>query len=701
MQGLRSDVYDNALRRAAVEHVIQDVIGPHAGEEPMTRERLGSLLAPFRTKKVDIDGQSVFLWHAAEAAAFGTRHGKGNLITAVLAKLAENSEQQVGADSEAAKLAENSEQQVGADSEAAETSDSESVSSTSSDSVESIDIVPGFSPVAATPAGHLHFEKGRYRKDADRCPPELMSRIDDIAGVVGFRDQALWRSLMYFFVLMLAMQPLCLFTDVVDEASPTRDLAKAVFDGAPLLHQYVVKEGLRMGQLPYFDAALRTRSVQSIGMFSELHGSALVTGPSLAAWIFFDMVFRYIGEYTIISDNFLLGPFAQQTRQLVKDGLSPDNAASFGEKAKMLLASILETRSDVAATNNIGDGRKQWVRGREVDFVAPKRYRPIDHLLDAMPGWVAPSAKVGPMLHDLLRLLQGSELDMEIAERRFELIMLELLRFELLGRPTFPGNLPFHLRILVYAIKFPLSDIFCMMHACLCSKLDRDYDLQPVTGFDIRCGCVQCTRVMHLRQRYIYFGPAPRALHASLVRQKVGRTSVEETTYGTWKRMLSLLNAKFAVCLCLYTLQMLGCSWRRFIRLCARGKKAPVSRWIGLCQLSRHRDLQVSLYRAETQLLRIALCWLENFSLLAQFMQLPAHARRALVHRVTWSLSTTREDVIQAFEAAGAEATPHGCPSFSSDFFEQAQAERKRENAARVLRKRENAERKRAKTHAR
>ncbi|CAK0873069.1 unnamed protein product [Prorocentrum cordatum] len=242
--------------------------------------------------------------------------------------------------------------------------------------------------------------------------------------------------------------------------------AKAVFDCAPLLHQYVVQEGLRAGQLPYFDAALRTRSVQSIGMFSEIHGSAPVTGPSLAAWTFFDMVFRYIGEYAIICDNLLLGPCAQQTQQFVKDGLSPENAASFGEKAKALLTSVLETLSDVAATNSVGDGRKQWVRGRKAEFVAPKRYRPIDHLLEAMTGWAAPSAIVGPMLHGLLRLLRGTaEVDMGIAEKKFERIMMELLRFELLGRPTLPDKIPFHLRIFVYAMKFPLSDI--MHDACL------------------------------------------------------------------------------------------------------------------------------------------------------------------------------------------------------------------------------------------
>ena len=153
--------------------------------------------------------------------------------------------------------------------------------------------------------------------------------------------------------------------------------------------------------------------------------------------------------------------------------MAQGNAAQLSAYCVTCVCDMVALRSDLAAMVDPGDGRKQWIRNRHVPKVAAEDRR-LDHLLEAMPGWAPLSVIAGEKVFVLIEALRTSS----AAAAALEDLMTVLLDFELLGRPTCGRKLPFHTRIFVYALKFPLSDIFCLLANCLCECVARPCPIQ-------------------------------------------------------------------------------------------------------------------------------------------------------------------------------------------------------------------------------
>jgi len=174
-------------------------------------------------------------------------------------------------------------------------------------------------------------------------------------------------------------------------------------------------------------------------------------------------------------------------------------------------------------------------------------------------------------------------------------------------------QMAFDASVMFLGLHIALSDIFHFLHACLCCRRPQGVSLfAPWVGFSLRCSCAACGLILFLRQRYIFFGPSPRALLCSLHRNTVGDRDVENIVLEEYRRLLLWVNQTYSVSLDLYVLQMLPCTWRRFIRLVRRGRELSEAQWRSLFLTSQNRSLRLQLHSIESRLIQNALDWLEQ-----------------------------------------------------------------------------------------
>jgi hypothetical protein len=138
---------------------------------------------------------------------------------------------------------------------------------------------------------------------------------------------------------------------------------------------------------------------------------------------------------------------------------------------------------------------------------------------------------------------------------------------------------------------------FHFLHACLCCLRPQGVSLfAPWVGFSLRCSCAACGLILFLRQRYIFFGPSPRALLCSLHSNTVRDRDVDNIVLEEYRRLLLWVNQTYSVTLDLYVLQMLPYTWRRFIRLVRRGRELSEAQWRSLFLTSQNRSLRLQLH---------------------------------------------------------------------------------------------------------
>ena len=509
-----------------------------------------------------------------------------------------------------------------------------------SDEGEYDDHLSDYEPVE-TPAGHIHFEGIQYRVDAELLPNEYHQTCQNWMHANAVTDRPLFYSLMFFLLLVLAYQPTAAF---IDPASRGK-IAQSIAD-APAVNHYVVKAALGSGDLPMFDASLRTRSIQALGLFTALYDEACVTEPTLTAWVLLDMLFRYPGKTCFITDTILAPSFRSQTRGVFASGLTTTTGPAILTYVHKTLIFFVEMRTDVSTFFALGDGRPQLVRGRCVPTLAPD-YRPMDHILDAMKEWLAPCLRTGTALWKLLEVIESLQTEDATTSRFDELadatrgLMEALLGFELMGRPTTTDK-DFLDRMLVYVTKFPLSDMFIFLASILCRSAARSQARCIAQNVGVRCRCIACSALWKLRLRFTFFGPSPRAFLCALRRLPAGSRTGEADVVHVWRFLTLFLNEAFAALLCLYFVQMLPCSWRRFLRLrrrCVRMSMASLS-WL---RPSNARILRERVYALETEQINNALDWLVDCDLLAAFEALPLERRQSILNSFSWGRGVPRD----------------------------------------------------------
>jgi hypothetical protein len=143
-----------------------------------------------------------------------------------------------------------------------------------------------------------------------------------------------------------------------------------------------------------------------------------------------------------------------------------------------------------------------------------------------------------------------------------------------------------------------LSDIFHFLHACLCCLIALL--LGRVRPHSISASTIHILWTVALG--FAVLAPS----------QTVGDRDVENIVLKEYRRLLLWVNQTYSVSLDLYVLQMLPCTWRRFIRLVRRGRELSEAQWRSLFLTSQNRSLRLQLHSIESRLIQNALDWLEQ-----------------------------------------------------------------------------------------
>jgi len=410
--------------------------------------------------------------------------------------------------------------------------------------------------------GGIDFFGAKWRQHAHLLPAQLVPWTENLARKLGFEDLPLLKSFMYFTSLLVSYQPASLVAE-----STLQDL-KGMHENAPKLHKFLCAHSC----MPKLDSALRGRTKQALKLFRAIFKSAPLTASNLALWLLLVFIFRYTGEMAFL--EYLVNVGAEHMIELMAQGLTQETLEALVSDLVQEITRNAVLRTTFTSLFAPGDGRRRFFHKKS--GVVPERivhnYRPVDHLLHALKVWAERAIDVAAVAMDLVHELEAG------GDKVFELtrtLMLALLKVPLLGRPAAAAELGFNRRVMCYSLKFVFSDLLHLLAAALCSKSrSRKHPLEVVGNPIFRCSCHRCQGVWVLRLQFMFFGPSPCALHTELAKKPLGHKPTLEATVDVWRSMLQEWNAFFASSFCLYTPQLLPCTWRHFIQLSEKWRDA-------------------------------------------------------------------------------------------------------------------------------
>lgn len=291
-----------------------------------------------------------------------------------------------------------------------------------------------------------------------------------------------------------------------------------------------------------------------------------------------------------------------------------------------------------------GDGRRRYFRraAERVPVVAP-RCRPVDHLLVALRPWARTSLQVGRSLVELmdgLRELRPAA-DLNVATEK---LLRSMLRLELLGRPGLPEDLDLGTAIQCYRLKFLLEDFYLFLAAATCC-VDKGEPGVLAERTPLRCQCAACLALWHVRSRYMFMGPAPRAFFGSVAEAEAG------ATFQIMAQVNEILNRRLHTSLCLYTLQCLPCTWREFIRQCQKYSGASASDLKDMDFKSGHRRLAEAVLRLEAARRKDLDAVLERHGLVGLFEGLPLQLQNRIFTGLRFGNDLQRGGLVRYFKA--------------------------------------------------
>ena len=370
---------------------------------------------------------------------------------------------------------------------------------------------------------------------------------------MGFLEKDLFKSFMYYVLLVLNVQPRHLVP------AATKQKIQASLSTAPRLHTAIAQKGPLTSDAPILlDFPAGVRSQHAAGMYAEVFGQYVqATVPQIASWLLAVCVFRYLGTITFMTDVFFGTP---GVREFLGRGLAADTDVSV---LLELLTRNFKLRSAFSSFLNPGDGKRpSHPKKMVVPYVTPNG-RLLDHLLAALPMWVGPLARAAEKVVAFISAVESRNL--EEACNTIQSTMETLLPLALIGNSRCNYAFAFESKVHCYRLTFVLSDIFALVQKLLCENATTARDRRRAG-----CACSVCNLIYRVRLEFQFVGPAPRNLHCALDRVRCGDPNKIQTTLTMLRNLLREINACWTCKLDLYAIELLPCNWLRFLRLVRR-----------------------------------------------------------------------------------------------------------------------------------
>ena len=404
---------------------------------------------------------------------------------------------------------------------------------------------------SAKKSGQINFEGEAYRSHVAFMPQDFKATLESMAELFEVKESEKQLLASYMaFVFLLFKEKNHMATDQVaiyeDWENTLSDADRKIFE--------TMKSAAR--HLPDLDSFTRSRGKQAMTIYRKV-SHADYPEKSLGVWLLFDFIFRYFGQYAPIEHLFWMDAYDEKEFKSWLQGLYSGSMSSeeFADLLCNRVLRVVRCHSTISAFFEKGDGRR---RTFPKDDPRLGRYglcsRYVDHLLSAIPLWLQECLQLGEDLQVVLESIHSS--DDASCSKALEEFMLALSKATLLGK-MIPTAKPFAEHLCSYALKFVSGDIYFLLASLSCCG-------EATARGSIRhdCSCKSCECVRRLRGNYIFMGPSPLILHATMSRTKVDGTR----TLHALREFRALLCTTFGCYVDLYCAQMLPCMWRHWLR---------------------------------------------------------------------------------------------------------------------------------------
>ena len=358
----------------------------------------------------------------------------------------------------------------------------------------------------------------------------------------------------------------------------------------------------------------------------------------MGLWLFFDCIFRYFGNMEAL--NYFFWPDSESTQTMATLMFEFEHdLVSSNELCKELCNMIVEAVSLHASISCLfqeGDGRRRTFHtddDRLRRFNLCSKY--LDHLLSAMPYWMEECLLLGRCLETLYEQCKKclNDDDIEKARIAIEAMMVGLSKITLLGRKA-GDEAKFGEQICSYPLKFVMGDVYYILANMLCSDDATAHGavLKPT------CKCNGCRFLRKVRGEYIFMGPSPLILHATLSKEKPSGVRTLPALRKTRKLLESMTKSYWD----LYCVQMLPCMWRKFLRELQK----LLSDSFQETKKTAYRTLAEICFKGRKKEIQLAKSWLQKCELWKTFKKLNIAKKRKFIEDFRWEAGFTKAKII-------------------------------------------------------
>jgi hypothetical protein len=473
--------------------------------------------------------------------------------------------------------------------------------------------------------GQINFDGPIYRAHTRFLPPAFQPLVQSIGQALGTSDDQkdLLDSYMAFFLLYFK----CTGAMKQEHAAAYETMEAQLNEEDSKLFATMKQAAKAM---PNLDSFRHTRGKQAMKIYLMVADkNDDRSAKSFGMWLLFDFIFRYFGTYAAVEHLFWMDKAAERS---LKDQLAAfyDGRSTAEDLSRYLqkrIEDVVACHTTIAAWFEKGDGRRRTfgVTDKKLErYELCSKY--MDHLISAIPYWLNETVQLGTELKKVHALILGGY---DVTQPFLEKFLLSMSYTTLIGKKVIESK-PLGEHLCSYALKFVTGDIYYVLACLSCGKKTTDDSVAAA------CDCEDCEVIRQMRNNYIFMGPSPLILHATLS----GHKPNGDITLDALRAFRNLLSETLGCYVDLYGVQMSPCMWRHWLRDIAKDE--------AMHEQTKYRMMCEAMLDVESKWILFMRDWLADVDALDIVESQPTKVKTLFFKNFKPKSGSSKDDVLYA-----------------------------------------------------
>ena len=471
----------------------------------------------------------------------------------------------------------------------------------------------------------IRFNDSSYRQHAKFLPVAFEKLVKSVAEAMEAVDSErdLLESYMAFMLL---------YFNATCEISTEHQRSYATFEAGMIEEDVQLFSTMKKAasELPSLSNLYGSREKEAMKIYLKIADDCQ-KAKSLGVWMLFDFIFRYFGNYEAVAHLFWMDKAAEQDlkhtlKAFYENAIQEEDLSKFVQQR---MREVVTSHTTIAAWFQQGDGRRRTFRKEDARL---KRYdlcsKYMDHLISAIPFWLPEALMLG---EELWRVNAALVNGYKETEDYLEELLISLSRTTLIGRKV-GDHRPIGEHLCSYALTSISGDMYYVLANLNCTR-KKNHEIID------NCACANCITIREMKNNYVFMGPSPLILHATLSNK---RKPNGHRTLEALRKVRQLLCAEMRCYVDLNGIQMSSCLWRHWLRSIQKGEAAHYNNQYRLmCQLS---------LRMESNNLIKFRQWLSHIKVLDHIDHLPIQLKCKFYSEFERTACSKKNDVMKALQ---------------------------------------------------